>query len=92
MDENMSWYLDENIEKFGSSETDQEHEDFQESNMMHGNSLFGESAEQILPYLFIWKAIESALIVTQILLYLRPGSGVSLYFFYIFISSFSFQL
>lgn len=33
----MSWYLDENIEKFGSSETNQEHEDFQESNMMHGN-------------------------------------------------------
>ncbi|XP_039889072.1 ferroxidase HEPHL1 [Simochromis diagramma] len=35
MDENMSWYLDENIEKFGSNETNQEHEDFQESNMMH---------------------------------------------------------
>lgn len=33
----MSWYLDENIEKFGSNETNQEHEDFQESNMMHGN-------------------------------------------------------
>lgn len=37
MDENLSWYLDENIERFGSSETDPEHEDFQESNMMHGN-------------------------------------------------------
>uniref|UniRef100_A0A669BJI4 ferroxidase n=1 Tax=Oreochromis niloticus TaxID=8128 RepID=A0A669BJI4_ORENI len=35
MDENMSWYLDENIKKFGSNETDQEHEDFEESNMMH---------------------------------------------------------
>ncbi|CAI5643542.1 unnamed protein product [Oreochromis niloticus] len=35
MDENMSWYLDENIKKFGSNETDPEHEDFEESNMMH---------------------------------------------------------
>lgn len=37
MDENMSWYLDENILKFGSSETNQNDEDFEESNMMHGN-------------------------------------------------------
>lgn len=37
MDENMSWYLDENIEMFGSNKTDVEDEDFQESNKMHGN-------------------------------------------------------
>lgn len=30
MDENMSWYLEENIEKFSSNETDLE------SNLMHG--------------------------------------------------------
>uniref|UniRef100_A0A3Q1G193 ferroxidase n=1 Tax=Acanthochromis polyacanthus TaxID=80966 RepID=A0A3Q1G193_9TELE len=35
MDENMSWYLDENIETFGSNATNPEDEDFQESNMMH---------------------------------------------------------
>uniref|UniRef100_A0A3Q0S217 ferroxidase n=1 Tax=Amphilophus citrinellus TaxID=61819 RepID=A0A3Q0S217_AMPCI len=35
MDENMSWYLDENTETFGSNETDPEHEDFEESNLMH---------------------------------------------------------
>lgn len=36
MDENMSWYLDENINKFGSSQTNPENEDFIESNKMHG--------------------------------------------------------
>lgn len=35
MDENMSWYLDENINKFGSSQTNPENEDFIESNKMH---------------------------------------------------------
>ncbi|XP_008290705.1 hephaestin-like protein 1 isoform X2 [Stegastes partitus] len=35
MDENMSWYLDENIDKFGSNQTNPEDEDFEESNMMH---------------------------------------------------------
>uniref|UniRef100_A0A8C5DCQ1 ferroxidase n=1 Tax=Gouania willdenowi TaxID=441366 RepID=A0A8C5DCQ1_GOUWI len=35
MDENMSWYLEENIEKYGSSETNVEEEDFEESNKMH---------------------------------------------------------
>ncbi|KAI3373677.1 hypothetical protein L3Q82_022271, partial [Scortum barcoo] len=35
MDENMSWYLDENIELFGSNETNSEGEEFKESNMMH---------------------------------------------------------
>ena len=37
MDENESWYLDENISKYGSNETDPEDEDFQESNKMHGS-------------------------------------------------------
>lgn len=35
MDENLSWYLEENIKKFGSNISDQENEDFVESNMMH---------------------------------------------------------
>ncbi|XP_057677093.1 ferroxidase HEPHL1 isoform X2 [Corythoichthys intestinalis] len=35
MDENLSWYLDENMHKFGSSETNVDDEDFQESNKMH---------------------------------------------------------
>uniref|UniRef100_A0A4W6DC74 ferroxidase n=1 Tax=Lates calcarifer TaxID=8187 RepID=A0A4W6DC74_LATCA len=35
MDENMSWYLEENIEVFGSNETNPESEDFEESNKMH---------------------------------------------------------
>ncbi|XP_068456801.1 ferroxidase HEPHL1 isoform X2 [Clinocottus analis] len=35
MDENMSWYLYENIEKFGSIKPDPENEDFVESNLMH---------------------------------------------------------
>ncbi|XP_040006414.1 ferroxidase HEPHL1 isoform X1 [Xiphias gladius] len=35
MDENMSWYLDENIKRFGSSQTNPEDEDFEESNKMH---------------------------------------------------------
>lgn len=36
MDENMSWYLEENIKKFGSNETKPDDEDFIESNKMHG--------------------------------------------------------
>ncbi|KAI4813818.1 hypothetical protein KUCAC02_003042, partial [Chaenocephalus aceratus] len=35
MDEQLSWYIDENIEKFGSNETNVEDEDFKESNLMH---------------------------------------------------------
>ncbi|XP_051962699.1 hephaestin-like protein 1a isoform X2 [Xyrauchen texanus] len=35
MDENESWYLEENIEKFGSSESNTSDEEFQESNKMH---------------------------------------------------------
>ncbi|XP_019108749.1 hephaestin-like protein 1 isoform X2 [Larimichthys crocea] len=35
MDENMSWYLDENIRLFGSSDTDRLDENFMESNKMH---------------------------------------------------------
>ncbi|XP_015237597.1 PREDICTED: hephaestin-like protein 1 [Cyprinodon variegatus] len=35
MDENLSWYLEENIKFFGTSETNQEDEDFEESNKMH---------------------------------------------------------
>ncbi|XP_061659430.1 ferroxidase HEPHL1 isoform X2 [Syngnathoides biaculeatus] len=36
MDENLSWYLKENINTFGSNETNVDDEDFQESNKMHG--------------------------------------------------------
>ncbi|KAL7842550.1 hypothetical protein SRHO_G00242390 [Serrasalmus rhombeus] len=35
MDENESWYLTQNINQFGSSETDPSDEEFQESNKMH---------------------------------------------------------
>ncbi|XP_037544239.1 ferroxidase HEPHL1-like [Nematolebias whitei] len=35
INENKSWYLTENIEKFGSSETNENDVAFQESNMMH---------------------------------------------------------
>uniref|UniRef100_A0A8C6WLD8 ferroxidase n=1 Tax=Neogobius melanostomus TaxID=47308 RepID=A0A8C6WLD8_9GOBI len=35
MDENMSWYLDENINQFSNITTDPEDEDFVESNKMH---------------------------------------------------------
>uniref|UniRef100_A0A672PMP3 ferroxidase n=1 Tax=Sinocyclocheilus grahami TaxID=75366 RepID=A0A672PMP3_SINGR len=35
MDENESWYLEENIEKFGSSDSSSTNEEFQESNKMH---------------------------------------------------------
>ncbi|KAK1790626.1 hypothetical protein P4O66_014495 [Electrophorus voltai] len=35
LDENESWYLQQNIEEFGSKETDPENAGFQESNKMH---------------------------------------------------------
>ncbi|KAK9962618.1 hypothetical protein ABG768_007975 [Culter alburnus] len=35
MDENESWYLQKNIERFGSSDSDPDNEEFQESNKMH---------------------------------------------------------
>ncbi|XP_017273415.1 ferroxidase HEPHL1 [Kryptolebias marmoratus] len=35
MDENLSWYLGENINMFGSNETNEDDEDFLESNKMH---------------------------------------------------------
>uniref|UniRef100_A0A665XD06 ferroxidase n=1 Tax=Echeneis naucrates TaxID=173247 RepID=A0A665XD06_ECHNA len=35
MDENASWYLEENIKQFGTTETDLFNEDFEESNKMH---------------------------------------------------------
>uniref|UniRef100_A0A087YJH5 ferroxidase n=1 Tax=Poecilia formosa TaxID=48698 RepID=A0A087YJH5_POEFO len=35
MDENLSWYLNENIKLFGTAETDEEDENFVESNKMH---------------------------------------------------------
>jgi len=41
MDENMSWYLKENIEMFGSTDTNPLGEDFEESNLMHGKSMCG---------------------------------------------------
>lgn len=37
MDENLSWYLDENIKKFTSQEVDPYGEEFMESNKMHGS-------------------------------------------------------
>uniref|UniRef100_A0A8C2JBU5 ferroxidase n=1 Tax=Cyprinus carpio TaxID=7962 RepID=A0A8C2JBU5_CYPCA len=35
MDENESWYREENIKKFGSSDSDPANQEFQESNKMH---------------------------------------------------------
>ncbi|XP_037323341.2 ferroxidase HEPHL1 isoform X1 [Pungitius pungitius] len=35
MDENGSWYLEENIERFGTKKTDPQDENFKESNLMH---------------------------------------------------------
>ncbi|GAB1602789.1 hephaestin-like protein [Argonauta hians] len=35
MDENLSWYLDDNIKNFVKDQVDPENEDFQESNKMH---------------------------------------------------------
>ncbi|KAJ8367968.1 hypothetical protein SKAU_G00079960 [Synaphobranchus kaupii] len=35
MDENLSWYLEENIQRFGNNNSDPENEDFQESNKMN---------------------------------------------------------
>lgn len=37
MDENLSWYLNENIEKFTSQKVDTFGEEFTESNKMHGS-------------------------------------------------------
>lgn len=39
MDENTSWYIDENIKMFGNTESDG-NEDFEESNLMHGKYYF----------------------------------------------------
>ncbi|XP_061103932.1 ferroxidase HEPHL1-like [Conger conger] len=36
VDENLSWYLEDNIRRFGTRESDVENEDFMESNRMHG--------------------------------------------------------
>ncbi|KAG5284516.1 hypothetical protein AALO_G00027550 [Alosa alosa] len=36
MDENLSWYLEDNIRAYGTIESDPDNEDFQESNKMHG--------------------------------------------------------
>ncbi|XP_031428174.1 ferroxidase HEPHL1 [Clupea harengus] len=35
-DENLSWYLEDNIRAYGTFESDPNNEDFQESNKMHG--------------------------------------------------------
>ncbi|XP_035242447.1 hephaestin-like protein 1a [Anguilla anguilla] len=35
MDENLSWYLKENIDRFGDDKSDPENKDFKESNKMH---------------------------------------------------------
>lgn len=37
MDENLSWYLMDNIRAYGTAESDPDNEDFQESNKMHGS-------------------------------------------------------
>lgn len=41
-DENLSWYLDDNIKKYCKTPTkvDKDDEDFQESNKMHGEQKF----------------------------------------------------
>lgn len=41
-DENLSWYLDDNIKKYCKIPTkvDKDDEDFQESNKMHGEQKF----------------------------------------------------
>jgi len=39
MDENESWYLEENIKKFGSDNSVKENIEFQESNKMHGKHI-----------------------------------------------------
>uniref|UniRef100_A0A8C9SNU6 Hephaestin n=1 Tax=Scleropages formosus TaxID=113540 RepID=A0A8C9SNU6_SCLFO len=36
MDENLSWYLEDNIEMFGSNNSEPQDKDFQDSNIMHG--------------------------------------------------------
>lgn len=36
MDENLSWYLMDNVRAYGTVESDPDNEDFQESNKMHG--------------------------------------------------------
>lgn len=36
LDENLSWYLEQNIETHDTSESDLENLEFQESNKMHG--------------------------------------------------------
>uniref|UniRef100_A0A3B3DN56 Uncharacterized protein n=1 Tax=Oryzias melastigma TaxID=30732 RepID=A0A3B3DN56_ORYME len=41
MDENLSWYLDDNIHKFGKNQELEEDEVFEESNKMHGRSVNG---------------------------------------------------
>lgn len=49
-DENLSWYLDENIKKYCKTPTkvNKDDEDFQESNKMHGEQNFVNSST--LPY------------------------------------------
>lgn len=37
MDENMSWYLEENIRLFAKNQENPYDEEFEESNKMHGN-------------------------------------------------------
>lgn len=37
MDENLSWYLTDNMRAYGTAESDPDNEDFQESNKMHGS-------------------------------------------------------
>lgn len=37
MDENLSWYLDENLRMFASQQVDVYDEEFEESNKMHGS-------------------------------------------------------
>ena len=40
VDEASSWYFEDNIKTFCSEPVDQSDEDFQESNLMHGGTLF----------------------------------------------------
>lgn len=55
MDENLSWYLNENIDAFGSNESKVDDEDFQESNKMHGEQfIFAYRRHNIAETHFKW--------------------------------------
>lgn len=40
LDENLSWYLNQNIETYDTNESESENMEFQESNKMHGTHTY----------------------------------------------------